>query len=244
MSNVEEVDADFVSISYNPSGGGATNPDTPHWLSLANSGLVTWENNSGFWSGSGAAFSIAAEVLAVGSPNSNWPTIARIGGLDGSGNAMMFRIRRDYSPHRFEFYVAVKGTLYQFQSSASITFFDASWHKVVATSDGTPTGLKVYFDGTELAGSIANIEATTPGSPKLYVGGDSSGSAGWLGLVRQLCISVGTTWSSADVIAWQDGSGEPVAPTWILDLTSGWAVDAVSGAAGAPTNFCSGFQIH
>ena len=52
MSNVEEVDADFVSISYNPSGAGASRGLYSGIMSVAvptqaNTGLTTWVNQGG-----------------------------------------------------------------------------------------------------------------------------------------------------------------------------------------------------
>lgn len=226
--------------SLGGSGGGGTS--TPiRRLQLTNTGYLTWAYSTDFWTGSGGAFTIVAKVLAAPTPTSVWPTIARIGGFGGQGNAIMFRVRRDLSPVCIQFYCAVSGTLYNCRTTSAFAF-GYQYHTIIGTSDGTPTGLKVYVDGVAQSVAISNDGATTPGAPSLYVGGDANGNAGWLGFIDELAIAVGQTWSAEEVAAYQTSRAFPVDPTWELSLDD-WPHAKVSGAAGDPTGFGSGLLI-
>lgn len=210
-------------------------------LQCANSGYLTWAYSAGFWSGAGGAYTVVAEALAAPTPSSNWPTIVRIGGFDGQGTAMMLRIARYLSPARLQFYCAAGGKLYNCVTTSEFVL-DSRSHAIVCTSDGTSNGLKIYVDGVAQAVTISDDGDTTPGAPKLYVGGDAANNAGWHGFIASLAMTVGRTWSATEVANYQTTRAFPADPTWQLALEE-WPRDSIGGAAGVATGFGSGFTV-
>jgi len=213
-------------------------------IAFGNNGRIAWNNNSGFWSGNGGQWSIASKVMAVATPSSNYPTICRIGGFDGADNAMILRYRRDQNPINVEFYCAIAGVLYHFNSTTGVAF-DCLPHKLVATSNGTPTGLKVYLDGNLLSGNIVDEGVVNIGLPKMYIGGDPNENTGWNGFIDELAIFAGSTLSQTQISEWQTSTNNtwPITPTWYLNFSSGWVTDGIGGAVGDGTSFFDGFQI-
>ena len=210
-------------------GGGGGTGSTARQI-LCSAGYARWAYSSGFWSGSGGAFSIGAAFNLVGTIDSGtYPTICRIGS-DAEGNAMIMRLA---AGPLLNFYIAAGGTWYRAQADLDALLADSRRHTLVCTSSGSgAAGIHCFWDGVPLSLTVSNEGSTTPGSPTMYIASGSITTAleYWVGAIADVSIWVGST-LTADDAADYHATLSAGSPTWRLEFADDLLMgDSVGGA--------------